>query len=334
MKSYSVRASHLSFFCVVLCNLAGVTTAAAHQYSGMIDERRYVEVERHARAKLVQEPRNADALLGLVDVILAQGQDERIEQAAKMAELCVLAHPDNAECFDARGNVLANQFRRAGLVDAIVMAGKIREAYLRALAIDPRNYRARLALMRYYLSASMMLGGGSGKARALAAETGQLNPDVSNLMQAICDFDDGKSDQAEELALSLNLAGAESVRLQQGELLWNIGQKYLAERRFSDSMRVFAELRMLFPSGTRADAGFGMIAQEQGHHQDALAFFSSALANGQYAYLYYQIATSALALKDSHKAMAALESALRAKPPLSEQQRVDAEAKLAALRRR
>ncbi len=304
--------------------------ATAHQFSGLIDEHRYPEAELEVRARLVADPRNADALVAAVDLILAQDQEARLPEAARLAEQCVASNPGSSECQEARANVLGSQVAHAGLASALFKGGAIREAYLKAIELDPQNYRARMALLRHYLRAPLLAGGGNGRARELASQTGHVNPDASNLMQAFCDADDGKLPDAEALALSPNL-GAAGLLGSQRDLLFALTQKYLNERRYGDSIRVAAELRRRFPMSELGYLALGMVAQAQGKHAQALLLFESALALAPRPLIYYRAGISALALGERSRAGVALEKALAGRPGLERHQRNDAEQRLAAL---
>lgn len=296
-------------------------TACAHTFTGMIDDKRYVEAELAIHARLATDPRSGDALAGAVDLILAQGQGEqRLDDADRLAQQCVLANPRHSECREAKANVLAAKLSKGGMLDAMLGSRKVRDTYLDAIRLDPRNYRARVSLLRFYLATPFIMGGSNSQARELANDTGRTNPDVSILMQAICDAEDGKLFKAEGLALSVNLAGAETVLPRQRELLFSIATQYNRERRFGDSVRVATELRNRFPMSELGYYALGMAAQSQGRHADALALFDSALAMAPRATIYYRAGLSMLARNDKNGAGMAFEKALNAKPGLGKQQ--------------
>lgn len=293
-------------------------SAHAHSYSGLIDDKRYVEAENAIHARLATDPRNGDALAGAVDLILAQGQGElRLDDAERLAQQCIAANPRSSECREARANVLAAKLNKSGVIEGILNARKVRDGYLDAISLDPRNYRARVSLLRYYLTKAMVLGGSNSLARELANDTGRTNPDVSILMQAICDAEDGKLSKAEGLALAVNLSGAESVLPRQRDLLYAIASQYSSERRYADSTRVATELRNRFPTSELGYYALGMVAQAQGKHAEALALFDSALAMAPRSNIYYHLGLSMLARHDKSGAGWAFEKALNAKPALA-----------------
>ncbi len=299
-------------------------TGYAHTFTGMIDDKRYVEAELAIHARLATDPRSGDALAGAVDLILAQGLGEqRLDDADRLAQQCIAANPRHSECREAKANVLSAKLQKSGMLDAVLGSRKVRDAYLDAIALDPRNYRARVSLLRFYLSTPLLLGGSNSAARELANDTGRTNPDVSILMQAICDAEDGKLFKAEGLALSVNLSGAETVLPRQRDLLFSIASQYNRERRYGDSVRVATELRNRFPMSELGYYALGMAAQSQGKHGEALALFDSALAMAPRATIYYRAGLSLLARHDKSGAGVAFEKALNAKPALGKQQQAE-----------
>ncbi len=311
--------------------LAIAGASHAHMYTGLIDDKRYVEAEIAIHARLATDPRNGDALAGAVDLILAQGQGERLDDADRLAQQCIVANPRYSDCREAKGNVIAAKLARGGVFDAMLGSRKVRDAYIDAVTLDPRNFRARVSLLRFYLSTSLPLGGSNSSARELATDTGRINPDVSILMQAMCDAEDGKLFKAEGLALSVNLSGAESVLPRQRDLLFAIATQYARERRYQDSVRVATELRNRFPMSELGYYALGMAAQSQGKHAEALALFDSALAMAPRATIYYRAGLSLLARHDKSGAGMAFEKALSAKPALGKQQHADVVEKLEEL---
>ncbi len=316
-----------SFRPIAACALGLICCAgntAAHTYTGLIDDKRYVEAELAIHARLATDPRSGDALAGAVDLILAQGQGEqRLDDAERLAQQCVAANPRHSECREARANVLSAKLARSGMFDTVLGSRKVRDAYLDAVVLDPRNYRARVSLLRFYLATPRLMGGSNSLARELANDTGRTNPDVSILMQAICDAEDGKLFKAEGLALSVNLSGAETVLPRQRDLLFAIASQYNRERRFSDSVRVATELRNRFPMSELGYYALGIAAQSQGKHGEALALFDSALAMAPRAAIYYRAGLSMLARQDKSGAGLAFEKALNAKPALSKHQHAE-----------
>lgn len=87
----------------------------SHEYSHLLYEKKYEQVEREIKLRLDRDPYQSDALAARVDLILAQNQDERLADAMRYAEQCVAAHPQTSICHEALGNVLGAQAMAGGL---------------------------------------------------------------------------------------------------------------------------------------------------------------------------------------------------------------------------
>lgn len=308
------------------------THAAANEYASLLKTHKYAEVERIASARLAQDPANAEALIAKSEAVLSGGP-ARLEEAVKLGEQCVAAHPQVSNCHLALGNALGSKAMSAGIMSAMGYAGTIRDAFTKAVELEPQNMDARFSLQTYYMQAPAIVGGGSGKARALAEQTASLNADAAKVMMARLDAADDKLAKAEAAVLSMATSGNEAVADGQRNLLVNLGNKYLSDKRFADSERIYREAQKRFPDSEAAVYGLARVQQEQGKHREAIAGMEQATAMNQRASTYYRIGQSQQALGDKAKASAAYEKALSFKTGMSSKMKSDAEAQMKVLRR-
>lgn len=333
MKFIFLKAPQLSSLAAAgLGLLFAMQSAAAHEYTAQLKARKYAEVERAVSAKLAAEPNNADALIARTELILNEGKESRIDEAAKLAELCVAAHPDRSECHEALGNVLGSKAVNAGIMSAIGYAGKIRDAFLKAIELDPRNFDARSSLMQFYMQAPGIVGGGKGKAQTLVADTAKVNPAAGKLLQVHLDLDDDKIAKAEADLLAVNTAGSASLADMQRGLLASVGYNYIQHKKYADAERVFREVQQRFPDSEVGLYGQARNLQEQGRHKDAIPLFEKALAIEARSHLYYRLGQCYQATSEKAKAVAAYEKALALKPELRKKIKSDAEEQLKALK--
>jgi tetratricopeptide (TPR) repeat protein len=304
--------------------------AAANEYSALLKTRKYAEVERIANAKLAQEPGNADALVARNEAILRAGG--RLEEAVKLGEQCVAAHPQVSNCHLALGNALGAKAVTAGIMSAIGYAGTIRDAFKKAVELDPQNMDARFSLLQYYMSAPVIVGGGTSKAQALAAQTAALNPDAAKLMLARLDASDDKLAKAEASVLAMPVSTNEAVADGQRDLMINLGNEYLSEKKYADSERMYREAMRRFPDSDGAVYGMARVQQEQGKHREAIAGMEQSIAMYSRAAPFYRIGLSQQALGDKVGAMAAYDKALSFKAGLSPKMKLDAEDRIKTLK--
>lgn len=306
--------------------------ASAHEYDGLIKAKKYAEAEKAANAKLNTDANNADALLVKAELILAEGKLDKLDEAAKYAEQCVNAHPQLSECHEMLGNVLGTKATSGSMFAAMSYAGKIRDAFIKAIELDPKNYSARSSLLQYYLQAPAIAGGGKSKAQNLVIETAKVNSTAGNLLQANMDLADDKFANAETAALSAIPGNTESLSRMQRSVLYSIGASYVQKKKFTDAERVFGELLQRYPDKYQGAFGMGRALQEQGKFKEAISWFEKAQTLDINAGVYYRLAQCLQAVNEKPKAISYFEKALSYKPALSKKLRADAEDQLNALK--
>jgi tetratricopeptide (TPR) repeat protein len=231
----------------VLSMLAGAPASAANTYSALLDAHKYAEAEQAAQARLLQDPADRDALVAKSEAILGGGSASRIEEAVKLAEQCVAAHPRESNCHLALGNALGAKAVHAGATAGLGYAHTIRDAFKTAVQLDPHNLDARFSLLQYYLEAPAIVGGGLRKAQALASETAAVNSDASRLMLGQIELARGHFASAEAQALAADASGDDALADNQRDLLLKIRARYFSQKQYADSERISRELQKLFP---------------------------------------------------------------------------------------
>ena len=150
---------------VALPLLLASQLAAANEYDALIKAKKYPEAERAASARLAKEPGNAEAMIGRVGAIMGAGATNRIGEAVKQAEQCVSVNPGTAGCHLALGKSLGWKAMTGGVMSALGYAGDMREAFKKAVELDPRNLEARFSLLQFYMMAPSIMGGGTSRRR-------------------------------------------------------------------------------------------------------------------------------------------------------------------------
>lgn len=161
----------LVLFALLSC--AGPVTAAtpaeARAWLEAKDPRAPAAIESLAKA----QPDNADVQVLLVRLRLSQG---RAEDAVDIAEDLVDVAPDNASAQLWLGNAYGNRIGQVGMLSKAMMAPKLRDAFERAVELDPTQHEARVTLVEYYLQAPAVAGGSVEEARKQSAELLRRDP--------------------------------------------------------------------------------------------------------------------------------------------------------------
>ncbi len=312
--------------------LLAMQGASANEYQALIKAKKYVEAEKAASAKLAQEPSNAEALVGKAQAILSSSNDARVEEAIKLAEQCVAAHPTLGMCQLVNGKAYGTKAMSGGMMAAMGSAGKIRDAFKKAVELDPRSMDARFSLLQFYTMAPKMMGGGADKAEGLMTQTSAMNPEAGKLMVAMVELAAGRLAKAEAAVLAARPGADEELQDRQASLLVSVGATHMNDKKYAEAERVLRDALKRFPDDEAAAYMVARLLQEQGKHREAIAAMEALAAKIPRAHMHYRIGKSQQALGDKAKAAAAFEKALGFKPALSKKLRADAEEQLKAVK--
>jgi tetratricopeptide (TPR) repeat protein len=317
---------------MIICLLLATQWARAGEYDADLSAKRYDRVEREADAALTVNPHDPDALYAKVEALLVMAPDSRLDEAGRLAAQCLADNPKQSRCHEAYGDVIGTRALNASVFSAMSYATKIRDAYRAAIELDPDNLSVRFSLQQYLLSAPAFLGGGAEAARSLEADTARLRPDAGKLMQAMILLNDGATDKTEALLDTLAPSDSYVLADQENELFWELGLRYLKDRKFADAERAFRALENRYPRSERGPFGLAQVLQEEGKLGDALPLFEQALRIEARADIYYRMGQVLQASKANARAVTAYEMALGARPALGQKQRADAETQLKNLK--
>lgn len=148
---------------------AAATASEARALFDAKDPRAAPAIESLARSR----PDDAEAQVLLVRLRLRQG---RAEDAVDVAEDAVDLAPDDAQAHYWLGNAYGTRIGQVGMLSKATMAPRLRNAFERAVKLDPQLHDARNSLVEFYLQAPAIAGGNVEKARAQAAELARRDP--------------------------------------------------------------------------------------------------------------------------------------------------------------
>lgn len=305
--------------------------SAASEYRALLKDRKFAEVEKASAAKLARDPADADAMIARTMAILG-ARDGRYEEAAAQAEKCIAKHPANGGCHVALGKALGSKAMAGGISSALGYAGTIRDSFKKAVELNPRDFDARFSLLDYYMVAPFIVGGGTGKAQALARDTAAISAEAAKLMTANLDLKEENLAKAEAAAMSIKPGSDDDLQERHENLLIALGSTHMGAKKYGDAARLFSEAQKRYPDSPSATFMSARLHQEQGKHREAVAILEQVLIKMPQPHVHYRIGKSLQAMGDKAKATAAFEKALSFKVGLPKTQRSDAEEQLKALR--
>jgi tetratricopeptide (TPR) repeat protein len=242
--------------------------AEVRQGRALLAAGRAREARQMLRPFAERQPRGADgaAAFWTGRAFLAEGD---WEEAERWLERALERSPAQADYHYWAGVATAERVQRAGMVTAMRRAGRIRERWERAVALDPRHVDARESLVEYYLNAPAIAGGSREKAEEQARVLSGI--DVAAGHRATASIRIAAEDSVGAIAALRSAVAAEPGRAE-----------------------------------TRMTLGLGL--QSMGRWDEALATFEEALAHDPRALaaLYQVGRTAALSGKYLEKGEAAL----------------------------
>jgi tetratricopeptide (TPR) repeat protein len=164
-------------FCAILL-LVAVTALAAEptlreQVGALFREQKWAEAQALLEKAVAAEPGNAEAHYYLGMSFLNRND---ADHALPSLEKAVALAPANSGYVQHVGDAYGLAAQKAGLFAKMGWAKKCKEAYDKAVELDPANLNARWSVMEYCRQAPGFLGGGMDGAYAQAAEIKKLDP--------------------------------------------------------------------------------------------------------------------------------------------------------------
>ena len=153
------------------------------------------ELDR-AQALAEASPDHPDALRLLGRIKIARDQ---FTEAVQLLEQAVAKQPDSAETHFHLGEARLQYAAHAPLLKKFGLAGGARDAYLRAVELDPNTIKYRAPLVTYYGVVPGNAGGNMKKARAQVAAIARLDPLEGRYQEAYLTALDEREEEARKL---------------------------------------------------------------------------------------------------------------------------------------
>ena len=234
---------------------------AAADPVALFEARRYPEARAAFEAAAKANGRDARAAYYLGRIALVDGNAGRAQQ---WLERAVQLDAGRATYHHWLGRAYSREALRAGKLRQMALAGKIRDEFRRAVALDPNDLEARFDLLQYYVVAPGFMGGSEGKAREQAAEIRRRNPFRGHLAYGAIaeDAKDAAGAEREYVAAVRefpdSLAGSYALgthyaRRQQWDRAFDVFERLVHERKEGAAEYFVGRVASL--SGQRLDRG-------------------------------------------------------------------------------
>jgi tetratricopeptide (TPR) repeat protein len=140
-----------------------------------------------AEADTALQNGEADRALGLLNTLPPTAQTHNLrcrvlfalehwDAAVGECEQAVTMDPQNSGYHMWLGRALGERASRASFLSAFSLANRVRTEFVQAVQLDPQNAPALADLGEFYYNAPGIIGGGSDKAQAIAAQLDNVDP--------------------------------------------------------------------------------------------------------------------------------------------------------------
>lgn len=149
-------------------------------------------VEPALTALSEREPTDVEACLQLARLRLQHGDPK---SAVALLERATAAEPGRSDLQSELGFALSRRISQVTFMQQAMIAGKMRSAYEKSVALDPKNINGLIGLTQYFANAPAIAGGSMEKAATYAKEVEKLDPYQGALQLALLAEKQGNLDE-------------------------------------------------------------------------------------------------------------------------------------------
>ena len=165
----------MKYFCILLFLISFNSSSQSKigQAKKLFEERKYDESQK-LLSPIDEDDRDyAAAQFYLGRIAFAK---KEYDDAADYFEEATEASDKEAEYFTWLGDTYGTIAGDANVITQGMLAPKMKNAWEKAITLDPKNLGSRLSLIQYYLQAPGIMGGSVEKAKDVAAQVSKINP--------------------------------------------------------------------------------------------------------------------------------------------------------------
>jgi tetratricopeptide (TPR) repeat protein len=264
-----MRADQLIIFWMLVFGIATAGyTDTFKEAVQLLESKQYDQAEQLFKQLNKENKKDADVLyyLGTLELI-KNDHDQAIDYLKQSVKL-----KEDERYFERLGDAYGMKAQNSGMIKAVFVIPKMREAWETAIALDAQNITSRQRLFTYYLVAPGIAGGDKEKALHLADEVLGIDSLQGYVLKASYYRHEKKYEEAEsQLKAGLVIDGSNQ------ELLRNLGFLYLDMEKFSDAEKWLRRNRELHPDEARSYDLLGDYFLRTNQPDSALHYFNTAI---------------------------------------------------------
>ena len=199
----------------------------------------------------------------------------KYEEAVKYAEKAVAIEDSSSSYYYILGEAYGLLAQNSGLLGKLSNAKKCRDAWLKAVELDPENLDARYGLFDYYLQAPPIAGGGKEKAKKEAEQIIKIDPVGGHLSLAQLYESEKNYTEAEKEFIE-----AAEIDPQNTNVYLNLGYFYQRVKEYDKAREAFLKVLDIDDDNMAACYQLGRTAIFSGKYlEEAIGYFKKYLEN-------------------------------------------------------
>lgn len=191
------------------------------------------------------------------------------DAAAALFEKAVAQNPKSAEAHYLLGTAYGSQAQKASIFSQMSLAGKTKDEFEKAVALDPNLSEARFGLVQFYTMAPGIAGGSFDKAFAQTAEIKKRDPLLAHRAAAFIYTQQKKPDEARNEYLAEVREYPKSARAH-----IDLGVSYIVAKNFkaaADEFETAAKVEPTYmPVYFRLGQGAVLTSSNYAHGEESL----------------------------------------------------------------
>ena len=257
---------------VILGCLAAPVVAGSLEYAdpeALITGGHWSEAEAAAQAIVNEDPLDAMGWYLLGRTLFERGRAVDLDAAVSHLSRAVSLEPGFAPAWFWLGRASGQLAGSGSLMKRINLAAQSREAFAKALELDPDNFEYAYALVQFYLRAPAMVGGSKGKAEDVIQKFSGEYPEEKLLLEASVSLAGHDDERVLLLLLEAGDSDDRLVRRTWKEIALHLGQRQLADQTWNEAVRTYRLVTERMPNLPAGYVGLGRALDERGDGEGA-----------------------------------------------------------------
>ena len=191
---------HWIFILALFLPVLGIAQSNLEKGTALFETKKYEEAKPLLKGveESAKDYAGARYMLGRIAF-----ETKEYDDAVDYFEEAIEANNKVADYYSWLGDTYGTIARDANLFKQGLLAPKMKDAWEKAIALDPKNLNARFSLVEYYAQAPGFMGGSMDKAKEMARQIGGINPAQGHRSMGNILVREKKIDEAEKEYLEM-----------------------------------------------------------------------------------------------------------------------------------